>query len=56
VGTIPNQIGRQELLAASQVSAGSTDWQAKTAAGNLTLRPFTSIQDEHYRLYLKVEG
>jgi DUF1680 family protein len=56
VGAIPAKIGRQELLAAGQVSAGSTDWQAKTAAGILTLRPFVSIQDEHYRLYLKVEG
>ncbi len=56
VGAIPAKIGRKELLAASQVSAGSTDWNAKTAAGNLTLRPFASIQDEHYRLYLKVRG
>jgi hypothetical protein len=23
---------------------------------SVTLRPFASIQDEHYRLYLKVEG
>jgi DUF1680 family protein len=56
VGAIPEKIGKQELLAASQVSAGSTDWQSKTAQGALTLRPFTAIQDEHYRLYLKVEG
>jgi hypothetical protein len=56
VGAIPSKISKQELLAASQVSAGSTDWQAKTAAGALTLRPFASIKDEHYRLYLKVEG
>jgi DUF1680 family protein len=54
VGTIPDKVGRHELLAASQVSAGSTDWQAKTAAGNLSLRPFTAIKDEHYRLYLPV--
>jgi len=56
VGAIPSKISKQELLAASQVSVGSTDWQAKTAAGALTLRPFASIKDEHYRLYLKVEG
>jgi hypothetical protein len=56
VGTIPDQISRQELLAASQIANGSTDWQVKAAAGNLTLRPFASIQDEHYRLYLKVNG
>ena len=56
VGAIPSKIGKQELLAASQLSAGSTDWQAKTPAGNLTLRPFTAIEDEHYRLYLKIDA
>ena len=56
VGPIPATVGRQELLAATQVASGSTDWQAKTAAGNLILRPFTAISDEHYRLYLKVEA
>jgi hypothetical protein len=56
VSAVPEKISRQELLAASQISTGSTDWQAKTAAGNLTLRPFASIQDEHYRLYLEVNG
>ena len=56
IGAIPENIGKKELLAASQAAAGSTDWQAKTAAGNLTLRPFTAIQDEHYRLYLDVAG
>ncbi len=56
VGAIPAGIAKRELLAASQVSAGSTEWQAKTSAGVLTLRPFASIQDEHYRLYLKVEA
>jgi DUF1680 family protein len=56
VGAIPEKIGRRELLAASQIAAGSTDWQASTGAGNLTLRPFTAIQDEHYRLYLDVNG
>jgi DUF1680 family protein len=56
VGAVPATVSKQELLAASQVSAGSTDWQAKTGAGTLTLRPFASIQDELYRLYLKVEG
>jgi DUF1680 family protein len=56
VGAIPATVGRQELLAARQISKGSTDWQAKSAGGTLTLRPFAAIQDEHYRLYLKVEG
>ncbi|MGB8259988.1 MAG: beta-L-arabinofuranosidase domain-containing protein [Terracidiphilus sp.] len=56
VGATPASIGRRELLAATQIASGSTDWQAKTSAGNLTLRPFTAIADEHYRLYLNVEG
>jgi DUF1680 family protein len=56
VGTVPNTIGKQEFLAASQIGAGSTDWQAKTAAGKLALRPYAAIQDEIYRLYLKVDG
>jgi DUF1680 family protein len=56
VGAIPASIGRRELLAASQVSAGSSDWKTKTPAGTLALRPFAAIQDELYRLYLKVEG
>jgi DUF1680 family protein len=56
VGAIPEKMGKRELLAARQIAAGSTDWQASTGAGSFTLRPFTSIRDEHYRLYLNVEG
>jgi len=55
-GAVPASIGRKQLLAASQLAAGSSDWEVKTAAGALTLRPFTAIQDEHYRLYLNVEA
>jgi DUF1680 family protein len=55
VGAVPERIHKQELLRATQVAAGSTDWQAATAEGRITLRPFTTIQDEHYRLYLKVD-
>jgi len=54
VGEIPPRITKQEMLAVKQVSTGATDWQAKTASGVLALRPFASIQDEHYRLYLKL--
>jgi len=56
VGQIPDKLASRDLLAATQVSTGSTDWQAKTAAGPLTLKPFTAINDEHYRLYLKLES
>jgi DUF1680 family protein len=56
VGAIPASIGKRDLLTASQIAAGSTDWQTKTAAGTVTLRPFAAIKDEIYRLYHKVEG
>jgi DUF1680 family protein len=55
-GAIPEKIGRKELAAVNQVASGSTGWQAETAAGKISLRPFTAIQDEHYRLYLKVDS
>lgn len=56
VGAVPATLTKQQLLAATQVAAGSTDWQVKSAAGALTLRPFAAIRDEHYRLYLKLES
>jgi hypothetical protein len=56
VGEIPASVSRSELLAVKQVASESTDWQAKTSTGKLTMRPFTAIKDEHYRLYLNVEG
>ena len=56
VGAIPASIGKRDLLTASQIAAGSTDWQTNTAAGTVTMRPFAAIQDEIYRLYHKVEG
>ena len=56
VGEIPPSVRRQDLLGATQDAAGSTDWQAKTSAGSVTLRPFAAIADEHYRLYMNVEG
>jgi DUF1680 family protein len=54
VGQIPASVGRGELASVAQTAPGSTDW--KTASGALTLRPFTSITDEHYRLYQKLES
>ncbi len=55
VGEFPAKLRPEELASVSQVSEGSTDWQARTAAGNITMRPFTAISDEHYRLYHNVE-
>jgi DUF1680 family protein len=56
VGQFAPKVTKAELLAAEQISAGSTDWQVKTASGPATLRPFTALQDEIYHLYLNVEG
>jgi hypothetical protein len=56
VGAIPETVAGKDLLAAEQVSAGSTEWQAKTSSGTIALRPFPAIEDELYRLYLNVEG
>jgi DUF1680 family protein len=56
VGKVPASVSRKDLMGATQVPAGSTDWEVKTAAGAIKLRPFTAIKDEHYRLYLDVQG
>ncbi len=54
IGEITERPSKSDLLAVSQIASGSTDWRANTEAGTLTMRPFTAIQDEHYRLYLNV--
>jgi DUF1680 family protein len=55
VGKVPEKIGKQELLSAAQSSQGSTDWQVRAGEESLALKPFSAIQDEHYRLYLNVD-
>lgn len=52
----PGKVRRAAVLGAKQVAIGSTAWQAKTDAETLTLRPFTEIKNEHYRLYLNAES
>lgn len=52
VGSIPDSVPRKELQSVRQAASGSTDWQS--AGGALKLKPFASIQDEHYRLYQKI--
>jgi hypothetical protein len=54
VGQIPADLRKSDLLAITPVAKTSPDWQSKTESGTLTLRPFTAIRDEHYRLYLEV--
>ena len=45
-------LARDQLLAAQRV--GERQWQVQTAAGAVTLLPFTSIGDLPYTTYLKV--
>jgi uncharacterized protein len=56
VGEIPVKLTRKNLLLATAVSSSSTDWVVKTGNGSLTLRPFSSIMSEGYRLYNRVES
>jgi DUF1680 family protein len=52
----PTVMRMRDLLSATQVTTGSTDWQVKTKGEPITLRPFTAIGNEHYRLYWNVEA
>jgi len=54
VGEVPAKVQASELASVAQTSAGSVEWQAKTSAGVISMRPFTAIKDEHYRLYMEV--
>jgi uncharacterized protein len=56
VGEIPQRITRPQLLAATAVGQSSEDWTVKVDAASLTLRPFSSIMSEPYRLYQQVES
>jgi hypothetical protein len=56
VGDVPSKMTRKQLLAAAQVAKSSEDWSARTDSGLLTLRPFSKIMSESYRLYQRVES
>jgi uncharacterized protein len=56
IGDLPGKITRSQLLAAMAASQSSEDWVARTDSGKLSLRPFSAIGDESYRLYHNVEG
>lgn len=56
VGNVPAKVRASELASVAQVASGSTNWEAKTASGVITMRPFTAIKDEHYRLYMEVDS
>jgi len=53
---IPPHLTSKMLLSIRQAARGSSDWQAQTEAGTLSLRPFQAIKDEPYRLYLPIES
>jgi uncharacterized protein len=55
-GNLPATVSRAQLLAASRASPSSADWHVETDALPITLRPFSAIGGEPYRLYHKVEG
>ena len=56
VDNLSAKLKREDLLSATALSSSSSDWVAKTAGGLLTLRPFSSIMSEGYRLYNRVES
>ncbi len=56
VGNIPARLSRAHLLAAAISPQSSDDWVVRTDAGDLTMRPFSVIMSEDYRLYLRVAG
>ncbi len=56
LGAVPADLRKQDVLRMTQAAKGSGDWQVKTGSGSLTLRPFTTIRNEHYRLYLALES
>src|SRR5262249_9032652 len=52
VTSAPPSVSRAQLLAAK--GAGPKDWRVQTAAGSLTLIPFTEIADQPYTTYVRV--
>ena len=56
VGNTFAEVTREELLAATASRDSSDDWIVRSNAGTMSLRPFTAIQNEPYRLYHKVTG
>jgi DUF1680 family protein len=56
VGDVPANLTRPHLLAATAASQASEDWLVRGDSRVLTLRPFSALRDESYRLYHKVEA
>ena len=51
IGALDARFTRNQLLAAKQLSATSSDWVVASQSGPVTFRPFKAIRGEHYRLY-----
>jgi hypothetical protein len=47
-------IGRASLLAAQRDRGGLHEWQVRTDAGSITLKPFLDIDAENYSAYQEV--
>lgn len=56
IGDQPIEASRAQMLSASQVSRGSSDWSVDGGGGRTTFRTFGAIVDEKYRLYHVVAG
>ena len=54
IGDMPANLTRLQLLTATSASQASQDWVVRGGARSLTLRPFSAVRDESYRLYHKV--
>ncbi len=50
----PNRITRAQLLEANQTAPVTNDHIVTTDSGDIDFVPFTSITDEHYRLYHQI--
>ncbi len=51
VGNLRAPVRRAELLDARQSAPGSPEWRVITSNGAITLKPYSAIADEPYRLY-----
>jgi hypothetical protein len=56
VGDMPARLTRQQLLAATAATQVLEDWVVRSDGRSLTLRPFSAVRGETYRLYHKVEA
>lgn len=51
MGDDPLHLSRKQMMTASQISTGSSDWQIEGPPGQVKLKSYASIRNEKYRLY-----